>query len=859
MSASVNVPVNPERRDHDIDSMLRLYGIIYAFSIGKLPSNEQIDVSLSSLTSHKKLRNPNEKLSAEGKELLAGFQTVVEEAKRLILIKNYDQALQGFIWNTAALIQKGGPQIELPNVPIDSDTSNRDAEAAMNGLNTLGRLLITNGQFRKLLSDATILLRDIAGDAATHTAARINPTEVQLRQINLPAADHEWHDAPDFSKENIKNRFRGKTNQNKPVSRGEMRDISEDATQSGVDVQTGLRTGTEDLAQKLEENIPEEQKQRVRDYRDQTRNYLQSKMPQDRREQVILRLKKMIVEIQSQPDYAVAIDSLLHLAETYSGHGINLASESAGTVKGAHSDNHLQTTEKYLQTLLERFANNTSLDDLIDAINSIYRDADNDPQLKNWFRSVDTYIRKCLKQQGYILQDESTAEYRKLYDQGNSLLRNRYRDHTDRLMDEVKFMAEQFSVDQDNRRFGDALQKLFNDLGTDSDGKTVLKKHLLKDISQVIIPDIFESVSYVPIPRIEYSDPQFDAVVENLVLEGDNLMPNIFEIGNDSYLRFGRKSISNKKKTQFMISASQIQCDLRDISYYVRRKKGFPSITDTGVADIFLGGDGLGFRIQLSTAEKTDRAHFFKVDHISISITHLKIKLKQSSHKTLFSVIKPLLLRIMKPVIIKVLEKQIRNTFYELDAFCYRVYQEEQNIERQLKTNPGPENTKSIYYRYYQALQKERFSRRKAAEAKTQEKHAKIAITAEDSMFKEVKLPGGVSIKAMEYKKMASTGDRWLSDVFSIGRSSTTTGLPQPVTVARKSPYAHRTIKDRDTTSSDGQSRDSGYQGHEGIAGHGNDGYGEKYGNQTTLNKTTEESCRYTQPATFTNTNGVGV
>lgn len=57
-----------------------------------------------------------------------------------------------------------------------------------------------------------------------------------------------------------------------------------------------------------------------------------------------------------------------------------------------------------LKTLLERFANSTSFDDLIESINQIYRDADADPELKRFFKDSNRYIRKCLKEQGYILQ-----------------------------------------------------------------------------------------------------------------------------------------------------------------------------------------------------------------------------------------------------------------------------------------------------------------------------------------------------------------------------------------------------------------------------------------------------------------------
>lgn len=216
-----------------------------------------------------------------------------------------------------------------------------------------------------------------------------------------------------------------------------------------------------------------------------------------------------------------------------------------------------------LKVLIERFANSTSMDDLVDSINQIYRDADKDPELKNWFKSLDSYVRMCLKEQGYVLKDAANAEWDRLYDSGNFLLRERYRNHTNRVVDEVKFLADQFEQDAQNKAFGDAMNKLFLDLGNDENGKPAFKKHLLKDLSNVILPGIFENVRYIPIPRIEYSDPMADAIIENLIIEGDNLAPNVFEFSSDNFFRWGRKTIKNSNKNKVMMSVSGIQMDLR--------------------------------------------------------------------------------------------------------------------------------------------------------------------------------------------------------------------------------------------------------------------------------------------------------
>ena len=53
------------------------------------------------------------------------------------------------------------------------------------------------------MNDATVLLRDIAGDAATKAATKINPSEEQLAQLDKPAEDNTWHEKPDFNQMKI--------------------------------------------------------------------------------------------------------------------------------------------------------------------------------------------------------------------------------------------------------------------------------------------------------------------------------------------------------------------------------------------------------------------------------------------------------------------------------------------------------------------------------------------------------------------------------------------------------------------------------------------------------------------------------
>lgn len=807
---------------------LQIYGIATAFSNGKVPSNEQIDIALNSFLKSKALASPSKKLSTEGQALVADFRDVVKQAQHLLLSKNQGDLLQDFIWQSQHI---DGGNASVPGAPIDKETAQKHGNEALEGFRTLGTLIISNGQFRKLcklhpvflitfdpvltllVNDATILIRDIAGDAASKAANKVNPSDEQLSQIDKPAADNTWHDVPDMSTSNIKSQLKSTYNKNGPIKTDDVKaaagDASEQAhpdgsrdpadaaqlahkdqqlgTASGVDAQSGAKAGLATLKQRADENIPEETKEQARARKEKTRKYLQGKMPEERREQTIWRLRKMVVEIQGHSDYQQAINTLLNLAETYAGHANNVAQQSTGAVKGAHADSSLKRAEDDLKTLIERFANGTSTNDFFDAINQIYRDADQDPELKSWFKNVNAYIRKCLKQQGYIMEDRATDEWNQLYDQGEFLLRDRYRNHTNRIVDEAKFLADQFDKDPLNKKFAQSVEKLFNDLGNDENGKPTFKPHLIKDLTEVIIPAVFENIRYVPIPRIEVSDPMIDVVVENLVIESDNLMPNVLEIANDNYFKWGRKAVSNKNSNSIMLSVSGIQMDLRDVAYYVKKKQGFPSVTDLGVADIFLGGSGFSFKLKLSTAEKSDRQNFFKVDKVDVDVKNFDIKLKQSKHKFLFALAKPLMLKVMRPALQKAIEKVIKDKFHEVDSLAYQIKQEVDRAQQEILEDP--ENAPNIYNRYYNAAQKKFLEgKNKAEKAKERVKDTKVnaAVTKQDSIFPDIHLPGGISSKATEYKELATKGEEWRSPIFKLGTASVSSDIPTASDVTRK-------------------------------------------------------------------------
>ena len=228
------------------------------------------------------------------------------------MTKDEGDLLQDFIWQTRGI---SGGDAKLPGAPTDKETAKQHAKQALEGLRTLGTLIISNGQFRKLLNDATILLRDMVGDVAS----KIGPTEEQLAQLDRPAEDNTWHDVPNLSASNIKAQIKAQYSKNKPFGKGDVQDAVQTAVTGATQAQTAegaqeaVQAGVDQLQAQTSANIPDETKDRAQEALDsaqtakdtavqRSKAYLQKKMPQERRDQTLWRLRKMIAEIQGHSD-----------------------------------------------------------------------------------------------------------------------------------------------------------------------------------------------------------------------------------------------------------------------------------------------------------------------------------------------------------------------------------------------------------------------------------------------------------------------------------------------------------------------------------------------------------------------------
>ena len=161
---------------------MRLYGVIQAFRLGRMPDNQQIDQTLKYVINNSPI--DESKLSAEGKELTQDVRDIIETARLIVERKNADELFQNFIWHTRDVDVDQAKKDPNEVVPVDKDKVKGDGRQAVQHLRTLLSLVMTNAEVRKLLSDFSVIGRDMLARTASKVADKARPDEERLRQID---------------------------------------------------------------------------------------------------------------------------------------------------------------------------------------------------------------------------------------------------------------------------------------------------------------------------------------------------------------------------------------------------------------------------------------------------------------------------------------------------------------------------------------------------------------------------------------------------------------------------------------------------------------------------------------------------
>ncbi|KAF9035145.1 hypothetical protein BJ165DRAFT_1510461 [Panaeolus papilionaceus] len=436
-------------------------------------------------------------------------------------------------------------------------------------------------------------------------------------------------------------------------------------------------------------------------------------------------------------------------------HGRDVAQKGPDLAQQHVKQSQLDLCIAELRTLLERFANGQSMDIIFSAIGALADDTKRDEALKEWFKAINLYIRKVLLEPGYILEPDCDNHGNRLRELGREFYDVKYRNHFDNLFESVGTWFKAMGDDPINKQFGEDWARLTKDLLFDQEGSLKFKPELWNDIRKVILPTLIEEIGYIPIPRVEYTDDSLDLVVENLVLQGRNLFPNIVSFEVNNYVKFSPyNAITDDHKHSMMLRLEHMQADMRDVAFYYRKKTGLPKMKDSGIADVIVGGSGISATVKLASV-KHDKSSVFRVQTVDVKVDSLKFSIRDSKHDFLYKTLKPLATGLIKKQIQKAVQDALRTGLEYIDGQLVGV----RDRMAEAKKNDGDNRVNAL---------KEIFHQKKdeAASLKTNESRSQFKIVNDkrDSILRSHGHPAGWVNRTEEKKEAAVKGAEWRSE-----------------------------------------------------------------------------------------------
>lgn len=215
-------------------------------------------------------------------------------------------------------------------------------------------------------------------------------------------------------------------------------------------------------------------------------------------------------------------------------------------------------------------------------------------------------------------------------------------------------------------------------------------------------------------------------------------------------------AITDQHHHEFTLTFGQIQADMKDVAFYFRKKTGIPKLTDSGLADVLLGGQGLNVTAHITSAEK-DKSSVFKVKDVHVKVDTLKFSIRDSKHDLLYKTLRPLATGLVKKQLQKAIEGAVRTALEYIDGQLVGVR------DRMSEAKATEDKSRT------QVLQ-EMFQRKKdeaeSVKEKKEERNAQFKVVSkrDSAIMPDKGHPSGWVNRTQERSEKAEVGKEWRSE-----------------------------------------------------------------------------------------------
>ncbi|KAG9296973.1 hypothetical protein G9A89_001811 [Geosiphon pyriformis] len=591
-------PERAQREREALELRNKAVEVTAAFNEGKLPTTEQLSSAITEVQESEILLRSYQGMSPLGRKVLADTEKLLETVKKLFEEKNANDELQNALFYGKKAVKDIGSVI-APAADIPDDFK-RKAEGETS----------KTGEMIKIGMNKVVNI------------VKLLVSHPEFRRL--------FGDINSIVQEAV-SRGLSKVDQAIPRKEGSPTEIPVNILDP--DVQQKATNASKEAAEEVAGTL---------------------ELSPERRENIIQRVKNLMLEIHKSKEYQDAISDLVNIVSHISEQTQEMSSSLAKHVEENVGQNvgesiqqspDLEIAEKNAKELLENFANHRSLDPLINALKEFAEKIRTNEELSQYFSTLKEFVLKSLRDSEFVSQTEYTSQVSKFLDNGRNLLLEHYGDITKKAAHEAAAFNEGLQEDPLTTQLKRDVDTLMGDLFLDETGRPTIKLELVRDLTK-IVSIIGDKFSYVALPRIEYEDEENSYIFDNIVLHIPHLVPQHIHLNLTTDINMDRPE-DQLMQTTLSIDVTKINADARNIAFFYK-KKGLVNFTDVGLIDFSIpeesGGLEYSAKLLLNIPSQGEPSSF-RIIESRCKVSELKLRMHSTQHDLLYSILNPLYLQ----------------------------------------------------------------------------------------------------------------------------------------------------------------------------------------------------------------------
>lgn len=486
----------------------------------------------------------------------------------------------------------------------------------------MGSLLLTNSDFRIFLSDLNTIGRQVFSDTAK-TVSKV--ADDASKQIEPSPEDSQALKKP---------------GNEGPAPTSD--DLIADTTEITKVVGNGIKKTGEEARDSLVEHVSGDEKQTL-----------------------INRLKAAVTKLRQRNDYSDSVNTIGLLIQRYAKIYSRAVDRTITTIQDdVETSDELDRAIKNGWSLLSSFGDKKEWDELESRVKKVMDHAQADPEFEQLMEQLSKSIQEMLTNPDFFEQADNKLE--ELKEKSKEVgTESPLRKDIDALLQQTRRTLDSVLNDTQVNKLLQTTFKLWDIL---SPHNQIANPDLFTDTYTILLPILISAVQFIPIPRLEISAPEIDLLLENLILEPGRTINHTsflpfrlkFETYNDLSIRKARfRTLTTTKSiVKTKIQGLSIRAD--EVGFWLRAHKGLLRLSDAGIASFEL--DDRGIDIELDVEIGRERLEkILTLRNVRVKIHHLSYTLRKSKFACLAWLFKPLL----RPIIRKVLERQLATSIAE--------------------------------------------------------------------------------------------------------------------------------------------------------------------------------------------------